>query len=148
DGTIYPVPDGSVALLYRLVDDSSEPVFIGIDTIEDGEYVFTGLQPSDYLVNVVFNYKDGNYTYDATDARNDGLTFVIQGADTSWPEIIKQVNDEVTPIDPEEPVDPEEPEPELPVPCVVHGYVYYSDNGVHTTDPVEGVDVYVYTEES
>lgn len=148
DDTIYPVPDGSVALLYRLVDDSSEPVFIGIDTIEDGEYVFTGLQPSDYLVNVVFNYKDGNYTYDATDARNDGLTFVIQGADASWPDIIKQVNDEVTPIDPEEPVDPEEPEPELPVPCVVHGYVYYSDNGVHTTDPVEGVDVYVYTEES
>lgn len=148
ESTIHQVPDGSIALLYRLPDDSAEPIFIGIDTIEDGEYMFTDLQPSDYLVNVVFNYKDGNYTYDATDARNDGLTFVIQGADATWPDIIKQVNDDVDPIDPEEPVDPEEPEPEEPVPCVVHGYVYYSDNGVHTTDPVEGVDVRVYTEET
>lgn len=145
-GTIHPVPDGSIALLYRLDDSSTTPEFVEMTTIQDGTYQFTNLSPDNYLVNVLFTYEGGNYTYDATDAANDKLSFVVTGADVDWPDIIKQVNKDVDPVDPEQPEQPEEPVPEEPVPCVVDGYVYYSDNGVHSTDPVSGVDVKLFTE--
>ena len=113
-------------------------------TDESGAYSFDSLESGTYLVNVVFNYADGTYTYDNSDAQADGLTFRISGADTSWPDIVKQVNAQVEPGPDPDPGEEPDPEPELPEPCVVDGMVYFSDNGQHTTDPVEGVDVYIY----
>ena len=149
DSTIHPVPAGSIALLYKLEDGSNDPVFVKMDTIgENGRYEFEGLAPSNYLVNIVFNYEDGIYTYDNTDAMNDGLSFVVVGADATWPDIIKQVNAGADIKDPEIPEEPVIPEPEEPVPCVVSGYVFWSDNGVHTQEPIEGVDVHLYVHDS
>lgn len=149
DSTIHPVPAGSVALLYKLEDGSNDPVFVKMDTIgENGRYEFEDLNPSNYLVNIVFNYEDGIYTYDNTDAMNDGLSFVVVGADATWPDIIKQVNAGADIKDPEIPEEPVIPEPEEPVPCIVSGYVFWSDNGVHTQEPIEGVDVHLYVHDS
>ena len=149
DSTIHPVPAGSVALLYKLEDGSNDPVFVKMDTIgENGRYEFEELTPSNYLVNIVFNYENGIYTYDNTDAMNDGLSFVVVGADATWPDIIKQVNADTDIKDPEVPEEPVIPEPEEPVPCIVSGYVFWSDNGVHTQEPIEGVDVHLYVHDS
>ena len=149
DSTIHPVPAGSIALLYKLEDGSNDPVFVKMDTIgENGRYEFEDLTPSNYLVNIVFNYEDGIYTYDNTDAMNDGLSFVVVGADATWPDIIKQVNADTDIKDPEVPEEPVIPEPEEPVPCIVSGYVFWSDNGVHTQEPIEGVDVHLYVHDS
>lgn len=149
DSTIHPVPAGSIALLYKLEDGSNDPVFVKMDTIgENGRYEFEDLNPSNYLVNIVFNYEDGIYTYDNTDAMNDGLSFVVVGADATWPDIIKQVNADTDIKDPEIPEEPVIPEPEEPVPCIVSGYVFWSDNGVHTQEPIEGVDVHLYVHDS
>ena len=113
-------------------------------TKADGSYSFEKLSDGTYMVNVVFNYDGSTYTYDNTDAKTDKLNFVVSGADVKWKDIVKQVNKHVSPVDPTDPVVPTpDPEPK-PEPCVVDGNVYYSDNGVHTTDPVEGVDVYIY----
>jgi len=147
DSTITPVPEGSIVLLYKVINGETDVQYIGMTTTDaNGGYEFKDLESTQYMVNVVFNYNGGTYTYDNADAVADGLTFHIAGADMTWPDIIKQVNDVVDPgpgpIDPG-PDDP--PKPDLPEPCVVSGYVYFSDNGVHTTDPVEGVDVYIYT---
>lgn len=148
--TIRPVPEGSIVLLYKVVDGQTEPVYMGMDTTDaDGRYQFTDLSNADYLVNVVFNHGNGTYTYDNGDAVEDGLSFVISGGDIVWPDIIKQVNADVGVIDPDNPEPEPEPEPEPgPQPCIVDGYVYYADNGVHTTDPVSGVDVYVYMQDT
>ena len=149
DSTIHPVSAGSIALLYKLEDGSNDPVFVKMDTIgENGRYEFEDLTPSNYLVNIVFNYEDGIYTYDNTDAMNDGLSFVVVGADATWPDIIKQVNAGADIKDPEIPEEPVIPEPEEPVPCIVSGYVFWSDNGVHTQEPIEGVDVHLYVHDS
>lgn len=149
DSTIHPVPAGSIALLYKLEDGSNDPVFVKMDTIgENGRYEFEELTPSNYLVNIVFNYEDGIYTYDNTDAMNDGLSFVVVGADATWPDIIKQVNAGADIKDPEIPEEPVIPEPEEPVPCIVSGYVFWSDNGVHTQEPIEDVDVHLYVHDS
>ena len=145
DSTIHPVPTGSIVLLYKLVDGESDPVYVGMTTTDaNGKYAFGGLSSADYIVNVVFNYEGGVYTYDNSDALADKLSFMVSGADVKWPDIIKQVNAN-TEVNPPvvDPIEPDEPEKE-PVPCVVSGNVFYEDNGVHTTDPVEGVDVYVY----
>ena len=145
--TKHPVPEGSIALLYRLNDESDTPEYIGIDTIgTNGTYKFENLSPADYIVNIMFNYNNGNYTYDNNDAVADGLKFTIVGSDTVWPDIVKQVNADVDPEEPDEPENPDIEPPVEPKPCIVNGHVYYSDAGVHTTDPVVGVDVYIYTE--
>lgn len=144
-GTIKPVPEGSVVLLYRLDDGQTEPVYVGMATTDgSGRYRFEGLTVADYVVNVVFNYDGGTYTYDNADALADGLSFNVLGADVTWPNIVKQVNGKTDIKDPEKPDEPVVTPPEEPVPCVVSGSVFYADGGVHTTDPVEGVDVYVY----
>ncbi len=144
DSTITAVPDGSVALLYKVVDGKDEPEYVGMTTTKGGAYTFSELTSADYLVNVVFNYDNGVYTYDNGDALADGLSFLISGADMVWPDIVKQVNGKTEIIDPDQPpVNPDHPEPK-PEPCVTHGSVFYSDNGVHTTEPIEDVDVYVY----
>lgn len=143
--TIQPVPEGSIVILNRLVDGKTEPQYVGMTTTgADGGYSFAGLDSAQYIVNVVFNYEGGVYTYDNEDARHDRLTFLVNGADVKWPDVVKQINADQPPIDPDvPPVEPEVPE-DKPIPCVVDGNVFYSDNGVHTTDPVENVDVYVY----
>ena len=144
-GTIKPVPAGSVVLLYRLDDGQTEPVYLGMATTDgSGRYRFENLSSADYVVNVVFNYDGGTYTYDNADALTDGLSFNVLGADVSWPDIVKQVNAKADVKDPDNPADPPVNPPKQPEPCVVSGNVFYSDSGVHTTDPVEGVDVYVY----
>ena len=147
DSTITPVPANSVVLLYKVVDDVDNAQYLAMTTTDnEGAYSFGKLESGTYLVTVAFNYNGGTYTYDSNDALADGIQFIVNGADVKWPDIIKQVNADIEPgpVDPDEP-DPEpEPEPE-PIPCVTDGYVYFSDNGVHTTDPVEGVDVYIYT---
>ena len=145
DSTRTAVPAGSVVLLYKITDTAENAQYIGMTTTdESGAYSFDSLESGTYLVNVVFNYADGTYTYDNSDAQADGLTFRISGADTSWPDIVKQVNAQVEPGPDPDPGEEPDPEPELPEPCVVDGMVYFSDNGQHTTDPVEGVDVYIY----
>ena len=143
--TKTPVPEGSVVLLYKVVDGQESAQYVGMTTIKaDGSYSFEKLSDGTYMVNVVFNYDGSTYTYDNTDAKTDKLNFVVSGADVKWKDIVKQVNKHVSPVDPTDPVVPTpDPEPK-PEPCVVDGNVYYSDNGVHTTDPVEGVDVYIY----
>lgn len=147
--TIKPVPEGSIVLLYKLVDGLEEPVYVGMTSTDaNGRYAFGGLNSANYIVNVVFNHNGGVYTYDNSDALSDGLKFLISGADTSWPDIIKQVNADTNAKDPTIPDEPiVEPDPE-PIPCVTGGYVFFSDNGVHSTDPIEGVDVYVYLKSS
>lgn len=144
--TIHTVPEGSIVLLYKITDGQSEPEYLMMTkTDADGRYTFEKLQPADYLVTVVFNFEDGVYTYDNAEAVADGLSFNITGMDAKWPDIIKQVNksSDVT-EKPEEPVVPEEPG-KKPVPCIADGYVFESVNGVHTTTPIENVDVHVYT---
>lgn len=143
--TKTPVPEGSVVLLYKVVDGQESAQYVGMTTTKaDGSYSFEKLSDGTYMVNVVFNYDGSTYTYDNTDAKTDKLNFVVSGADVKWKDIVKQVNKHVSPVDPTDPVVPTpDPEPK-PEPCVVDGNVYYSDNGVHTTDPVEGVDVYIY----
>lgn len=144
-GTIKPVPEGSVVLLYRLDDGQTEPVYVGMTTIDgSGRYRFEGLTAADYVVNVVFNYDGGTYTYDNADALAGGMSFNVLGADVTWPDIVKQVNGKTDIKDPEKPDEPVVTPPEEPVPCVVGGSVFYADSGVHTTDPVEGVDVHIY----
>lgn len=144
--TKTPVPEGSVVLLYKVVDGQENAQYVGMTTTKaDGAYSFDKLSDGTYMVNVVFNYNGSTYTYDNTDALADKLNFAVSGADVKWKDIVKQVNKKVDPVDPTDPVEPTpDPEP-TPEPCVVDGSVYYSDNGVHTTEPVEGVDVYVYT---
>lgn len=148
--TIHAVPAGSVVLLYKITDTIENAEYMAMTTTDaSGRYSFAKLADGNYIVNVVFNYDDGTYTYDNADAVRDGLHFNVTGSDIQWNNIIKQVNaivDPNPPTDPEEPVIPE-PEPE-PEPCVVDGAVYFSDNGVHTTDPVENVDVYIYAAEN
>lgn len=146
ESTIKPVPEGSIVLLYKIQSDEGEVVYAGMTTTgQDGSYAFEKLASGSYLVNVVFTYEGSTYTYDNKDAMNDGLSFTISGADIKWGDIVKQVNSTVDPgpVDP----DPDEPDPpvEEPEPCVVSGDVFFSDNGVHTTDPVSGVDVYLYS---
>lgn len=144
--TIHTVPEGSIVLLYKIIDGQSEPEYLMMTkTDADGRYTFEKLQPADYLVTVVFNFEDGVYTYDNAEAVADGLSFNITGMDAKWPDIIKQVNksSDVT-EKPDAPVTPEEPE-KKPVPCIADGYVFKSVNGVHTTTPIENVDVHVYT---
>ncbi|WP_281692858.1 Cna B-type domain-containing protein, partial [Agathobaculum desmolans] len=143
------VPKDSVVLLYQIVDGSDNAKYVGMATTdENGAYRFEKLASGKYLVNVAFNYNGSTYTYDNSDALADGLSFVVSGADAKWKDIVKQVNAVVDPGEPEPPVDPEEPKPEpKPEPCVVDGEVFFSDSGVHTTDPVEGADVYLYTAE-
>ena len=150
DSTITPVPAGSIVLLYKVVHGQTEVQYVGMTTTDAaGAYKFENMASGQYLVNVVFNYDGGTYTYDNADALRDGLTFNILGADMKWPDIIKQVNKSVEPgpgpVDPEEPTPPE---PVLPEPCIVSGNVFFSDNGTHTTEPVEGVDVYIYSAEN
>lgn len=145
DSTRTVVPAGSVVLLYKITDTAANAQYIGMTTTdESGAYSFDSLESGTYLVNVVFNYADGTYTYDNSDAQADGLTFRISGADTTWPDIVKQVNAQIEPGPEPDPGEEPDPEPDLPEPCVVDGMVYFSDNGQHTTDPVEGVDVYIY----
>ena len=143
--TIKPVPADSIVLLYKLVDGETNPVYVGMTTTnEKGEYSFVGLKNADYVVNVVFMYENGVYTYDNADAMADGLRFPVVGADVAWNDIIKQVNGSTQPTPPtEDPDNPPTP-PEKPEPCVVSGSVFYSDNGVHTEEPIADVDVYVY----
>lgn len=144
--TIHTVPEGSIVLLYKITDGQSEPEYLMMTkTDADGRYTFEKLQPADYLVTVVFNFEDGVYTYDNAEAVADGLSFNITGMDAKWPDIIKQVNksSDVT-EKPDAPVTPEEPE-KKPVPCIADGYVFESVNGVHTTKPIENIDVHVYT---
>ena len=140
--TKQPVPEGSVVLLYQITGSGTQ--YVGMTATDStGAYRFEKLASGQYLVNVAFNYDGGTYTYDNTDAQAAGLTFLVSGANAAWPDIVKQVNATVDPgpIDP--PVDPVDP-PTEPEPCVVDGAVYYADNGVHTTDPVAGADVYIY----
>ena len=144
--TIHSVPEGSIVLLYKVQSGDADATYVGMTTTgKDGAYSFEKLASGSYLVNVVFNYEGSTYTYDNKDAVKDGLSFAISGADTNWNNIVKQVNGTVTPG----PVDPGKEDPQPPVvepePCVVSGNVYYSNNGVHTTEPVAGVDVYVYS---
>lgn len=141
------VPDGSIALLYKMVNGNTQVEYVGMTQTKDGWYSFGGLESGSYVVNIVFEYNGGVYTYDNADAVADGLTFVISGADRQWPDIVKQVNSIVEPgpkpgTDPENPDVPDEPE----TACIVGGNVFFNENGVHTTEPVSGVDVYVYTE--
>lgn len=145
DGTIAPVPAGSIVLLYQLSNETGKAEYLAMTTTDDnGGYRFADLAQGKYLVNVVFNHNDGTYTFDDEDGK--GLAFVVAGADIKWPDIIKQVNANVA-IGPDVDPEPDEPTPAPagPQPCVVSGNVYYSDNGVHTTDAIEGVDVYLYT---
>ena len=147
--TITPVPEGSIVILRKIVDTQLDPVYVGMTTTtEDGSYIFSGLDSAEYIVNVVFNYNGSVYTFDNADAESAGLNFVITGADVTWDDIIKQVNAEVEPGEPGgEPEEPEIPE-DKPEPCVISGDVFFSDAGVHTTDPVEGVDVNVYLKDN
>lgn len=145
DNTITPVPEGSIVLLYHMPNGSDKAEYLSMTTTDaNGGYRFENLTRGKYLVNVVFGYNGGTYTFDNEDA--NGLSFVVAGADAKWPDVVKQVNADV-PVDPENPEDPKpvDPDPVLPKPCVVSGKVYYSDNGQHTTEPVEDVDVYIYT---
>jgi len=145
ESTIKPVPEGSVVLLYRLDDGQTDPVYVGMTTTDAaGRYRFEDLVSADYVVNVVFNYDGGTYTYDNSDALADGLSFNVLGADMTWPDIVKQVNAKTYIKDPDVPVDPPVDPPEKPEPCIVSGDVFYADGGVHTTDPVVGADVYIY----
>lgn len=144
--TIHSVPEGSIVLLYEVHSGSTDATYVGMTTTDaNGKYSFGDLPAGSYLVNVVFSYEGSTYTYDNGDAVKNGVSFPISGADANWPDIIKQVNPKVDP-GPAEP-DPDDPDvPDVkPEPCVVSGDVFYSDNGEHTTDPVAGVDVYVYT---
>lgn len=141
------VPDGSISLLYKMVNGSTQVEYVGMTQTKDGWYGFGGLESGSYVVNIVFEYDGGVYTYDNADAVADNLTFVISGADRQWPDIVKQVNAIVEPgpkpgTDPENPDVPEEPE----TACIVSGNVFFNENGVHTTEPVADADVYVYTE--
>lgn len=150
EATKRPVQDG-VVLLFRLDDTTREPVYVAMATTDaDGNYSFGNLESAEYVINVMFNYDGGSYTYDNADAVADGNAFRVTGADVRWPDVVKQVNREANPGDPDvppEPVDPDVP-PEESKACVLSGSVFYSDDGVHTTDPVEGVDVYVYEADS
>ncbi len=40
------------------------------------------------------------------DAKTDKLNFVVSGADVKWKDIVKQVNKNVSPVDPTDPVVP------------------------------------------
>lgn len=141
------VADGSIVLLYSVQPDGVQ--YAGMTTTENGKYVFKNLAAGSYMVNVVFNYEGGVYTYDNADAIADGLSFVVSGSDIKWPDVIKQINKAIDPDEPDVPgpVDPEEPE-KKPEPCILSGNVFYSENGVHTTDPVVNVDVYLYSSEN
>ena len=144
--TIKPIPEGSIVLLYKITDGKADPEYLTMTkTDANGGYTFENLISADYLVTVVFNYEDGVYTYDNADAVADGLTFNINGMDAKWPDVVKQVNGGSDIIEnPEAPVEPEVPEKE-PVPVIAEGYVFKSVNGTHTTEPIENVDVHVYT---
>ena len=150
EDTITPVPAGSVALLYKIVDGADNAQYVAMTTTDaNGAYSFGELADGTYLVSVVFGYNGGTYTYDNADAQADGLSFLVSGSDVKWPDVIKQVNADVEPGPEPDPGEDPDPEPEpTPEPCVVDGNVFFSDNGVHTTDPVEGVDVFVYTAEN
>lgn len=150
EATKRPVEDG-VVLLFRLDDTTREPIYVAMATTDaDGNYSFGNLESAEYVINVMFNYDGGSYTYDNADAVADGNAFRVTGADAIWPDVVKQVNREANPGDPDVPpvpVDPDVP-PEESKACVLSGGVFYSDDGAHTTDPVEGVDVYVYEADS
>lgn len=145
ESTKHPVSEGSIALLYRVEDGVA--TYVGMTVTDaNGHYEFDGLTTGAYLVNIVFNYNGGVYTYDNSDAVADGLSFNIASGSTIWNDIVKQVNADISMDDPNKPSDPEPVEPEPgPQACVLKGYVYFSDNGIHTTEPVDGVDVYIYT---
>lgn len=148
--TKIPVPADSIVLLYKSVNGEADVEYVGMTTTDStGHYQFDGLASGSYFVNVVFNYNGATYTYDNSDAVKDQLCFIVSGMDITWPDIVKQVNATVDP-GPEpgpEPVDPPEP-PDDPIPCVVSGDVFFSNHGIHTTDPVAGVDVYIYSAEN
>ena len=80
---------------------------IGMTTTKaDGSYSFEKLSDGTYMVNVVFNYDGSTYTYDNTGRKTDKLNFVVSGADVKWKDIVKQVNKNVSPVDPTDPVVP------------------------------------------
>ena len=111
-------------------------------TNENGEYSLTGLVDGTYQLTVYCTYEDVPYVYDNENAVKDGLTFALSFADAQWNDIVVKLPSK-TPVKPVDPVIPPEP-PVEPEPCVVDGYVYFEVNGVHTTEPVSGVDVFIY----
>lgn len=148
--TIFAVPEGSIVLLYKLEDGKAQ--YQAMTTTDAyGLYKFTELSGGQYVVNVVFNYDNGTYTYDNADALKDGISFAVMGADAHWKDLVKQVNASISP----NPDVPDVPAPDVPdnIPdepkaCVVSGYVFYSNNGTHTQEPIGNVDVYIYSAEN
>lgn len=140
--TRTPAANANV-LVYKVDASTGAAQYVTLTTTgEDGTYTLSGLEDGTYQLMVYVTHEGAPYTYDNTNAVEDGLSFPLSFNDAEWADIVIKLPSKST-VNPPDPPDPpiEEPEPE---PCVVDGYVYYEDNGVHTTDPVSGVDVFIY----